>query len=80
VDTANSVDTQIGQYRATPEFRGSVETLRGGAEMPKRKSGQQVPSVRDGQGNLMLDAKQRVECSNHSGDANFLKKEEKYAV
>ena len=40
--------------------------------MPKRKSGQQVLDtidVKDGQGNLMLDAKQWVACSNHAGDA-----------
>ena len=39
--------------------------------MPKRKSGQQVPKVWDGQGNLMLDAKQGVARSNRAGLANF---------
>ncbi|MFH1772273.1 MAG: hypothetical protein ABH872_05600 [Candidatus Omnitrophota bacterium] len=40
----------------------SVETLHGGAETPKRKSSQQVLNsiVKGCQGNLMLDAKQRV--------------------
>ena len=38
-------------------MRGSVETLRSGAEMPKRKSGQQTSQIVGGQGNLMLDAK-----------------------
>jgi len=40
--------------------------------MSKRKSGQQIPNipdVRNGQGNLMLDAKQGVACSNHAGPA-----------
>ena len=41
VNVANSVKPlQSGQYRATQT--GSVETLHDGAEMPKRKSGQQA--------------------------------------
>ncbi len=47
----------------------SVETLRDGAVMPKIKSSQQA--LIGGQSNLMLDAKQRVACSNQARDAKF---------
>ena len=40
VNVAKSVNTLLGQYRATQT--GSVETLHDGAEMPKIKSGQQT--------------------------------------
>ncbi len=50
---------------------GSVETLHDGAEMPKRKSSRQFPSIRKGQGNLMSDAKQVVASSILARDVYF---------
>ncbi|MBF0523423.1 MAG: hypothetical protein HQL24_10280 [Candidatus Omnitrophica bacterium] len=70
MDAANSVEIhRMSTGNTELPSKGSVETLHGRAEMPKRKSGQQVR--KDGQGNLMLEAKLWVARSIRARDVNF---------
>ena len=74
MDAANSGEAQTPRAWVIPSYPPifvveSVETLRGRAEMPKRKSSQQAHV--GGQGNLMLDAKLWVARSNRAGVVFF---------